>query len=121
MDKFEAFKLKEKFAEDKTMLYPGIADLKLLPVLTEKINQAADDFKEVALQESPTAAEYQEKIRIGLGRFQDVSLQLNTEDRERVCQYFEELMVIVGLQSSGGQLNKFMYGFDPEEVSKSEA
>jgi hypothetical protein len=30
-------------------------------------------------------------------------------------------MVIVGLQSSGGQLNKFMYGFDPEEVSKSEA
>lgn len=118
MDKFEAFKQKEKFVEDKTMLYPGIADIKLLPIFTEKINQAADDFKDVALQESPTAEEYLEKIRIGLERFQDVYLQINTEDRERICQYFEELMVIVGLKSSGGQLNKFMYGFDPVDVRK---
>ncbi|NOU62328.1 DUF4844 domain-containing protein, partial [Marinifilum caeruleilacunae] len=37
------------------------------------------------------------------------------EDRERICCYFEELMDIVGLESSDGQLNDFMYGFNPSE------
>ena len=39
----------------------------------------------------------------------------DTEDRERLCSYFEELMDIVGLESSGGHLNNFMYGFDPNK------
>jgi hypothetical protein len=54
-----------------------------------------------------------EAIKTGLSRFSDVYLDLDTEDRERVCVYFEELMDIVGLESSNGQLNMFMYGFDP--------
>ena len=58
------------------------------------------------------------KIGIGLSRFADIYLELNTEDRERVCSYFEELMDIVGLESSNGQLNKFMYEFDPNELIK---
>ena len=45
-------------------------------------------------------------------------MDLDTEDRERVCSYFEELMNIVKLESSEGQLNKFMYGFDPSEMTK---
>jgi hypothetical protein len=57
--------------------------------------------------------EYQNAIKIGLDRFSDLYLKLDTEDRERVCSYFEELMDIVGLESSGGHLNDFMYGFNP--------
>ncbi|HBI02132.1 DUF4844 domain-containing protein, partial [uncultured Flavobacterium sp.] len=71
------------------------------------------DFKSVAESKKPTDKEYQEKIRIGLLRFKDIYLDLDTEDREQVCVYFEELMDIVGLESSNGQLNKFLYGFDP--------
>jgi hypothetical protein len=115
MTKFEEFKRKEKFIQDEQLFYPGISDPKLKPVLTKKINLAADDFKKLADNGNSTDKDYQNAIKIGLERFTDLYLQLDTEDRERVCSYFEELMDIVGLESSGGHLNKFMYGFDPEK------
>jgi hypothetical protein len=118
MDKFEKFIKKVKFVEDNSLFYPGIADQKMQPILTEKINQAAEDFKSVAISKNPNEKEYQEKIKIGLSRFSDVYFDLDTEDRERVCSYFEELMDIVGLQSSDGLLNKFMYGFDPNQMKE---
>lgn len=118
MDKFEKFKAKEKFIEDNTILYSGIADDKMRPILTEKINKVADSFKKIAKEKKPTKKEYQNEIKIGLENFSDVYLELDTEDRERVCSYFEELMDIVGLESSDGQLNNFMYDFDPTKIKK---
>lgn len=113
MTKFEEFKNKEKFIQDDKIFYPGIADPKLRPVLTEKINLSADDLKKLAGNGTTTEKEFQDVIKNGLDRFRDIYLQLDTEDRERVCIYYEELMDIVGLESSGGHLNNFMYGFDP--------
>jgi hypothetical protein len=113
INKFEEFKQKEKFIEDSQLFYPGLADPKMKPILTDKINKAADDFKEVSENENPTDKDYQMIIGFGLKRFYDIYLKLDTEDRERICSYFEELMDIVGLESSNGQLNKFMYEFDP--------
>jgi hypothetical protein len=113
MTKFEEFKSKEKFLQDDKLFYSGIGDPNLKPVLTEKINLVADDFIKLADKENVTDKEYQNAIKIGLDRFADLYLQLDTEDRERICSYFEELMDIVGLESSGGHLNNFMYGFDP--------
>lgn len=110
-EKLEEFIAKGKFYKEN--FYPGIADEKLRPLFTKKINEAASDFLSVAQSDNPTDKKYQEKIGIGLSRFSDVYLELDTEDRERVCRYFEELMDIVGLESSDGKLNKFMYGFNP--------
>ncbi|PRX12568.1 DUF4844 domain-containing protein [Nonlabens ulvanivorans] len=115
-EKFAEFIAKKKFVAENH--YPGIADEQMQPVFTEKINQIASDFKTVAESKKPTDKKYQEKIRIGLSNFVDVYLELDTEDRERVCSYIEELMDIVELESSNGLLNKFMYGFDPNELSK---
>ncbi|MBU2928335.1 DUF4844 domain-containing protein [Winogradskyella psychrotolerans] len=115
-EKFVEFIAKKKFVEEN--FYPGIADEKMRPIFTEKINQIAADFKTVAESEKPTDKNYQEKIGIGLSRFADIYLELDTEDRERVCTYIEELMDIVELESSNGKLNKFMYGFDPNELIK---
>jgi len=112
MDKFEKLKEKEKFVEDSTIFYPGIADATMRPVLTAKINLAADDFKALAETGKATDKEFQEKIKIGLLRFADIYINIDTEDRERVCLYFEELMDIVGLENSNGQLNEFNYGFN---------
>ncbi|MFD2034010.1 DUF4844 domain-containing protein [Belliella marina] len=112
---FDGFKNKEKFLKDDKLFYPGIGDSSLKPVLTKKINLAADDFEKLAEKGNATDKEYQNAIKIGLERFADLYLQLDTEDRERVCSYFEELMDIVGLESSGGHLNNFMYGFDPSK------
>jgi len=117
MDKFDAFIQKEKFVKDMTIFYPGIADPTLRPVLTEKINQAAEDFRSVALSSNPTQQAYLEKIKIGLKRFENTSVMYDSEDKERVCHYFEELMNIVGLKSSDGILNTFLYGFNPDEKS----
>ena len=113
MTKFDEFKNKEKFLQDDKLFYPGIGDPTLKPILTEKINLVAEDFKKLADKENVTDKDYQNAIKIGLERFTDLYLQLDTEDRERVCSYFEELMDIVGLESSDGHLNNFMYGFDP--------
>lgn len=113
MTKLEEFKNKEKFTQDDKMFYPVIGDSTLKPILTERINLVADDFKKLADQGSITDKEYQNAIKVGLDRFSDLYLQLDTEDRERVCIYIEELMDIVGLESSDGHLNEFMYEFDP--------
>jgi hypothetical protein len=102
MAKFDEFRSKEKFIQDDKLFYPGVGDLKLKPVLTEKINLIADDFKKLAENGNSTDKEYQTAIKLGLERFSDLYLQLDTEDRERICNYIEELMDIVELESSGG-------------------
>lgn len=114
MTKFEDFKNKEKFIQDDKAFYPGIGNAKLKPILTEKINLSANDFKKLSHKGTATDKEYQDAIKIGLDRFAKIYLNLETEDRERVCGYYEELMGIVGLESSDGHLNNFMYGFQIE-------
>lgn len=109
----ETFKLKEKFTKDDRLHYPGIGDPKIKPMLTGKINQSADDFKALLAGGATTDKAYQDALKKGLDRFAEVYISLDTEDRERVCHYYEELMDIVGLESSDGHLNDFMYGFDP--------
>jgi len=116
MDKFEEFKNKEKFIPDSAIFYAGIAEPALRPVLTQIVNQAADDFREVFSTVSPTDAGYQQKISAGLKRLDGI--YLDTEDKERLCHYFEELMEMVGLKSSAGILNEFLYGFDPRKPEK---
>src|SRR5690606_36442381 len=88
---FVEFISKKKFIEQPyPNFYPGIADEKMRPILTEKINKVATDFKTVSESEKPTEKMYQEKIGIGLSSFADIYVELDTEDRERVCTYFEE-------------------------------
>ncbi len=117
--KFEEFIAKKKFFEQPyPNFYPGISDEKLRPMLTKKINEVAMDFKQISESDIPTEEEYQELIRTGLLKFPEIELGYDSEDRVRILLYFEEIMDIVGLKSSNGQLNKFMYGFDPTEKPK---
>lgn len=113
MLEFENFRNKEKFLPDSLIHYPGIGDEKLKPILTEKINLASIDFEKIATKEIVNETEYHNAIKVGLNRFSDIYLEIDTENRERICLYFEELMDIVGLESSNGQLNDFMYNFNP--------
>ena len=115
MNKFEEFISKEKFLPDSKIFYLGIGDEKLKPILTELINESAKDFQNIAVKGIASDNDYQNAIEKGLNRFSKIYLELDTENRERICTYFEELMDIVGLESSGGLLNEFMYGFDFSE------
>lgn len=38
----------------------------------------------------------------------------DTDEREQACSYCERVMEIVGIESSDGALNTWLYGFDPE-------
>lgn len=109
MSNFDEFRKKEKFTREE--FYPGLTDLALRQSYMEKVNLAADDFQRLVLSGNASDADFQEVIEIGLQRFE--YLLVDTEDRERICAYFEELMDMVGLESSGGHLNRFVYGFDP--------
>jgi hypothetical protein len=110
MTKFKDFKLKEKFIKEDNLFYPGINDLVLKPILTQKINLLADDFEKLSRKGGATDKDYQNVIKIGLSRFN--TIYIDSEEQERICYYVEELMDIVGLESSDGQLNNFRYGFD---------
>jgi len=41
----------------------------------------------------------------------------DTEDRERMCHYLEQIMDIFEIESSDGLLNRWLYGFDPTDLS----
>lgn len=107
------FKMKDKFIpETGEINFRGLSKPQLQSKLNSLLNVAADDFIKV-LNDGPTDKKFQESIVLGLTRFTPYYNDLDTEDRTRVCNYFEELMDDVGLESSGGELNKWMYGFDP--------
>ncbi|QJX47612.1 DUF4844 domain-containing protein [Hymenobacter taeanensis] len=107
--KLEAFRKKKKFVDDT---HPRLSHATLRPALNRKLNRVANDFERLVQQPTVTPQEYQAAIATGLRQFDDLYLDLDTEDREWICLYFEELMDIVGLESSGGHLNKFMYGLN---------
>lgn len=111
IESLKTFISKEKFVSGNS--FPGLSHPELKSCLSDKINRAAEDFISVA-SANPTDELYQNKIRIGLNRFSPEYLNLDTEDRERICRYFEEMMDIIGLESSDGHLNDFMYSFNPE-------
>jgi hypothetical protein len=107
----EDFIKTDKFLEDLSVFYPGLSHAELKEPLTKLINLSAEDFIEV-LRNNPTDDKFQDKIKIGLDRIESHNYPLDSEDKDRVCHYFEELMDLVGLDDSGGHLNKWRYDLD---------
>jgi hypothetical protein len=110
--KLVAFIKKSKFEGEAGTSFNGLSNPNLKSDLTKLINQSAKDFLTI-VNNHPTEAKFQNEIGQGLTRFNKFYTQLDSEDEDRICSYFEELMDCVGLQSSNGQLNKWRYGFDP--------
>ncbi len=40
---------------------------------------------------------------------------VDSEEREQACAYCEQVMNILQIKSSDGLLNKWLYGFDPDD------
>jgi hypothetical protein len=112
IDSLNTFIKKPKFDSIPGAIYTGVSNPALKATLTSLINKAAEDFKNTAAN-NPSEEAYQHDIATGLARFNKLYMELDTEDREQVCHYFEEMMDCVELESSNGQLNNWMYGFDP--------
>lgn len=100
-----AFKAQAKFYPDDE--YTGAWPEEQRPVLEAVLNRSADEFLRIT-QTGPTEERYRQALAAGLSQIEGD--QLDTEDRERVAGQYQDLMDIVGLRSSEGLLNEFVYG-----------
>ena len=103
------FKSHPKF--EKGFHYPETDNEALQKNITLKYDRIIDNFIS-AIEKNANKKELQQVIKNGLSLFEEEKDLLDTEDREQICLYFENIMDIIKLESSEGALNEWMYGFD---------
>lgn len=77
------------------------------PMLNRLLVQSAVDFLAITTR-NPTKDAYLRSLDLGLTRI--VPLVPKAQDREQVAEYFQDLLDIVGLDSSEGRLTAFVEG-----------
>ncbi|HAV3701127.1 TPA: DUF4844 domain-containing protein [Acinetobacter baumannii] len=113
IQQLEKFKAQDHFAGDG-QLYTGVQNSALRMSLNQKVTDTAQAFIALYQQKNePTKAELLQVLANGISQIDPD--KLDTEDREQVATTFESFLDIVGLESSEGILNKWVYG---EEISK---
>lgn len=108
-----SFQLETKFLEDSTSFYPGAPDEEIRVRAESLINNAVKKLIETP-EDGLNEEKFWEILKVA-------ALELKTmdsEELERGLTYMEELMDIYGIESSGGRLNKWRYGFDPSARQK---
>jgi len=100
----------EKFKADA--FYPGAPNETLRVEAEQTVNALLDRLVPVAPAPTDKKLVLRE-FRMTLDSF----TQSDTEERERLCGYLEEIMDIVGIDSSDGLLNGWLYGFDPSAIA----
>jgi hypothetical protein len=106
IEALQHLRLEKKFMADESTFYPGLENESIRGRITDLINRGVDEFISV-VKSNGTEKDFQQAIGKGLSYFEILDYSLDTEDRERVCGYFEEMMDAVGLESSGGILNRW--------------
>lgn len=99
---------KDNFAADGA-LYTGVQD----PVVRAELNARFDralDLLIAAAHDGAETSDYLTIIDQQINSFDRYAL--DTEDAERVASNFEKAMDYLGIESSGGILNTWMYGVD---------
>ena len=111
--KLATMRAEPKFQADAGGLYTGVHN-EAERLRAEGAINALIDRLEREVSAHPTK-------RFVLGAFSRTLSQIelsDTEDRERACAYLEQIMDIVGLKSSDGLLNRWLYGFDPRRAKR---
>jgi len=89
------------------------------PILTDNhiisiLKNSISEFQSVVTQNGSDDM-FREVITSTIKRIEEKKIGLDTEDKEAVCLCFEKMMDAVELTSSGGILNTWLYGFNPED------
>ena len=82
------------------------------PMLNRLLVQSATEFLALTTR-SPTKDAYLRTLEMGLTRL--MPLVPKVQDREQVAEYFQDLLDIVGLDSSEGRLTAFVEGGPPKQ------
>ena len=106
----QAFISKKKFSSQPyPQFYPGPTSPKAKRSYSRIINKLGRDFRKIHNSGEASDYQFQQAIKRRLTEFKQLNIA-DSEDEDRICLYVEELMDIVGLESSNGLLNKFRYG-----------
>lgn len=107
---FSAFESGDHFAADPGGLYTGVKDPKLRALLNRAVAAAAASLDRAKASGASDA----QMLAILRQRLFSIDREaLDTEDAERVASIFEQLLETTGLESSGGAIDEWMYGFSP--------
>jgi hypothetical protein len=94
-------------------LYKGVRDPALRANLNSHFGLAIAHFT-AAVERKATKNEYLALLASEIKKFERAELE--TEDAEKVGTNFEHILDCIGLDSSEGILNNWMYGFDPKKL-----
>jgi hypothetical protein len=98
----------QKFQEEG--MYPGAPTAEIRERAEKAVNEMLDRLS-AGLHQTPQKSFVISEFLRMLKAFESE----DTEEREQACSYCERVMEIVGIESSDGALNTWLYGFDPEQ------
>lgn len=91
--------------------YPGAPDEAARREAEETVNRMLDRIV-AGLPKSPSKVFVLSEFQIMLDGFDSPE----TEEREEICAYCERVMSVLGIERSDGLLNRWLYGFDPNDT-----
>lgn len=101
----------DKFNEDDALMYPGAMNEETKDAMSKILHTSIGAIIDIT-EKNPAKENVLKQIKKDLDIFED--LGLDTEDREMVCVYYNDILEILDIESSDGLLNSWLYGFDPE-------
>jgi hypothetical protein len=107
-----ALRAEPKFHARPEWCYPGAPDEAIRLNAERSVNQMLDRLT-AALMTSPTKAFVLSEFQRMLNGFEEH----DTEEREQACGYCEQVMALLGIERSDGLLNRWLYGFDPNDTA----
>ena len=108
----QALAAADNFASDG-LLYTGVEN----PAQRARLNSQFDSTVVKFISSVEQHSTEQEYLALLASEIAQIDRnELETEDAERVAGNFERILDCIGLESSGGTLNQWMYGFDPDRL-----
>jgi hypothetical protein len=100
-----------KFYPDPAQFYGGAPEESIRREAEGMLNDLLDRLLE-GIEANPSKSYVLDEFRRTLGGFDDYE----SEEQDRICLYLEDIMDILGIESSNGLLNTWRYGFDPTSM-----
>jgi hypothetical protein len=103
--KLDRLRSEPKYVEVLAIGYSGLRPEPARRMAEAQLNDLIDQMRH-GLAATPTKAFVLREFAGTLARFEPT----DSEDRDRLCRYLEQIMDIVGIQRSDGMLNRWRYG-----------
>jgi Domain of unknown function (DUF4844) len=105
IEKLSELRVRTKYVDTPGTIYNGMRPESRRLLAEEQLNRLIDRLRD-GLPSKPSKKFALAEFARTMAEFEAT----DTEDREQLLQYLEEIMDILGISSSDGMLNRWMYG-----------